>query len=277
VRSHRSLPRAAGFTLTELAVVFAIVALLLGGLLYTLAAQIEQKNIDDTRQRLELARELLLSFAIVKGRLPCPARHASAAGHSAGQESFCIAAPPAACPGAETTAEQDHGNCSSYDGLLPAASIGWRQVDHEGFAVDAWGGRIRYAVARLNTNCAVPPPPNTRLYTSAVALKAYGLSCRPANVLVCRSSSGISATSCGGSANQVTSQDLIVAVVYSIGKNAALGPAGADEAANLNGDAIFVWHPPTPSGAAGGAFDDQLVWIPVGELYARLVAAGVLP
>src|SRR5258707_6905415 len=68
-----------GFTLTELAVVMAIVAFLLGSLMYTLSAQVEQRNFEETRRRLELARELLLSFAITNGRLPCPARSAATA------------------------------------------------------------------------------------------------------------------------------------------------------------------------------------------------------
>ncbi|MCX7960794.1 MAG: hypothetical protein N2653_04350 [Burkholderiales bacterium] len=73
------------------------------------------------------------------------------------------------------------------------------------------------------------------------------------------------------------SQSLVVAIVFSTGKNGAAGATGADEAANLNGDRVFVWHTPTPSTAPNGAFDDQMVWIPVGELYGRMIAAGVLP
>ena len=91
-----------GFTLTELAVVMAIVGFLLGGLIYTLSAQIEQRNFEDTRRRLEQARELLLSFSIFKGRLPCPARYTSAASNSQGLESFCAAASPATCSAAST-------------------------------------------------------------------------------------------------------------------------------------------------------------------------------
>ena len=124
-----------GFTLTELAVVMAIVAFLLGSLMYTLSAQVEQRNFEETRRRLELARELLLSFAITNGRLPCPARSAA------------------------------------------------------------------------------------------------------------------TATAAGRT----------------------------DESANLNGDRVFVYHTPTPSGAANGEFDDQFTWITVGELYGKLIAAGVLP
>jgi len=45
----------------------------------------------------------------------------------------------------------------------------------------------------------------------------------------------------------------------------------------VNGDRVFVWHTPAPSTAANGEFDDQMQWISVGELYGKLIAAGVLP
>src|SRR5215470_16773011 len=69
--------RSKGFTLTELAVVMTIVAFLLASLMYTLSAQSDQRNFDETRRRLEQARELVLAFAVVNGRLPCPARSAA--------------------------------------------------------------------------------------------------------------------------------------------------------------------------------------------------------
>lgn len=59
---RETTPRAVrGFTLVEIGVVMIIVALLLGGLMYTLSAQLEQRAIEETRSRLEAARELLLS------------------------------------------------------------------------------------------------------------------------------------------------------------------------------------------------------------------------
>ena len=73
------------------------------------------------------------------------------------------------------------------------------------------------------------------------------------------------------------STSLVVALVFSTGKNGATGGTGADEAANLDGNATFVFHTPTPGTAANGEFDDQFTWITVGELYGKLLAAGVLP
>jgi prepilin-type N-terminal cleavage/methylation domain-containing protein len=280
--------RHSGFTLVELAVVLTIVAFLLASLMYTLSAQTDQRNIDDTRRRLEQARELILSYAITKGRMPCPAYYRTAADNSSGRESFCTSAASSSlstCVGSETMTEQTHGTCSNhFDGYVPAMSIGFLQTDASGFALDAWGNRIRYAVTRTNTNCSgaqVPPNSYTTMYTSKTYLQNYGISCQPNDLLVCKSGSGITGTDCGGASNQIMATSLVVGVVFSTGKNGAIGgapgSAGVDEAANLNGDRVFVFHTPTPSTFANGEFDDQFTWITVGELYGKLIAGGVLP
>ena len=263
---------AQGFTLVEVAIVVAIVALLLGSLTYTLSAQVEQAGFEETRRRLDQARSLLLAFAIVHGRLPCPARGTSFADEVRNAAGQCT----------DGTSEDYYGGTLSggvLGGLLPARAIGFQPVDTEGFAVDAWGNRIRYAVEKFVSGCSgssVLPH-----FTSGANLKANGITCQPRDLLVCKSASGISgapgATNCGAAANALTNQNVIAALVYSPGKNAAAGAAGIDEAANANGDAVFVSHLPVPAGAANGEFDDQVAWIAVGEFYARLIAAGVLP
>lgn len=279
--------RLRGFTLTELAVVLTIVAFLLASMMYTLSAQTEQRNLDDTRRRLEQARELIQSFAIVNGRLPCPARYTSAASHSQGLESFCTAAASSSlstCPGTETTTVQAHGTCSNhFDGFLPAATLGYSQADPAGFALDAWGNRIRYAVTRTNVNCSgvtLPAASWTTMFTSRTLLQQHGITCQPSDLLICKSANGITGTDCGGTANQIMNQNMVVAIVFSTGKNGGttVGGAGLDEQANLNGDRVFVFHPPTPSDfPVYGEFDDQFTWITVGELYGRMISAGVLP
>ena len=264
---------ARGFSLVELAVVMAIVSFLLGSLMYTLSAQVEQRNFEDTRRRLEQARELILSYALVNGRLPCPARSAATA-------------TPVTVPGDEvvTTATGCIGDgVTNYYGgiaggitygLLPARSIGYQQVDSSGIAVDAWGNRIRYVVANLATPSATCPTPH---FVNSTNLRTNGISCQPNDLLVCKSATGIGATDCGGAANQIMSTSLVVAIIYSTGKNGATGGTGLDEAANLDGNRIFVYHTPTSGTAMNGEFDDQFTWITAGELYGKLISAGVLP
>lgn len=254
-----------GFSLVELGVVITIVALLLTATMYTLSAQTEQRSFADTQRRLDDARELLLSFAIVNGRLPCPA-----------------VAPPqapynnAAGTGVESPAG---GACTdSYTGFLPGRAIGFQPVDNAGYALDAWGNPIRYAVSSVG-------PANH--FTTAASLKANGISTVPNDLVICASATTIVPVppSCGTAA-PVTNQNVVAAVIWSQGKNfTTVAAGGADETANnkhrlpavLNNHAVLVWHDPRPAGATGGQFDDLMVWVPVGVLYAKLIAAGVLP
>jgi prepilin-type N-terminal cleavage/methylation domain-containing protein len=266
-----------GFSLVELAVVMAIVAFLLGSLMYTLSAQTEQRSFEDTRRRLDQARELVLAFALVNGRLPCPARSVATASPAtvAGDEVVTTAT---GCVGDAVTDYYGGTAGGITYGLLPARTIGYQQVDSSGFAVDAWGNRIRYVVANLITNCSGSS--TTPHFVNSTNLKANGISCQPNDLLICKSANlppAITTTTCGGGANQVMSQSLVVAIIFSTGKNGATGGTGLDEAANLNGDRVFVYHTPTPSTAANGEFDDQFTWVSVGELYGKLVSAGVLP
>jgi type II secretory pathway pseudopilin PulG len=124
-----------GFTLTEMAVVFTIVMLILGSAMYTLSAQMENRAISDTQRRLQDARDLLLAFAMANGRLPCPASTARN-----GDE-----------------APAGGGNCTNgYSGYLPARAIGFTPADLQGYGVDYWGNRIRYAVS-INSNIGGNP------------------------------------------------------------------------------------------------------------------------
>ncbi len=253
--------RAAGFSLIEMALVVAIIGFILGGMVMTLSAQISQHNIDETQSRLKQARDALLGFAIANGRLPCPASATS--------------------NGLESPVGGGTACTNPYDGYLPAVTLGFQPIDSNGYAVDAWNNRIRYAVTQTSvsgscTSSTSPPP-----FTSS-NLKANGVACLPNDLVICKSASVITATDCGPSSNAVTNQSAgfkpVVAIVYSTGKDFTTPTAGnTDEAANLNGDAVFVSHPPAPPGASGGEFDDQFEWIPVGLLYGRMTTAGVLP
>lgn len=262
-----------GFTLAEMAIVLLILSFLLGGTMAMISSQTEQRNWNDTQSRLEAARDAILGYAIANGRFPCPANS-----NSAGAEVQAAGV----CGAAGNTYDYYGGVVAGVTyGLLPAVTIGYQPVDSQGFALDAWGNRIRYAVPRLTT-----PVTTSANFTNAANLKTSGISVLPNDLVVCASAAGIAAGppgSCGAvPANWVTKQGVVVAILYSPGKNGRAPSAlGADEAANENraatNDAVFVSHTPAPTGAVGGEFDDQVLWISVGTLYAKLIAAGVLP
>lgn len=265
--SPERTPRAArGFTLVEIAVVMMIVALLLGSMMYTLSVQLEQRNFEETTRRLEAARELLLAFAIVNGRLPCPATATSSGGEAPAGGGTCTA---------------------PYGGWLPARTIGFQIVDAGGYAVDAWSNRIRYAVSaatplnsqtpRICRPVSATTPPVTPHFTNRDNLKQNGIDCQPNDLVVCSQSPAvITATVCDANTS-VTNQNIVVAIVFSTGKNGATGGTGINEARNLDGNALFVSRTADAAGATGGEFDDQVIWISVGELYGKMISAGVLP
>ena len=239
--------------------VVTIVALLVASMLYTLSAQTEQHAREATQRRLDEARELLITYAIVNGRLPCPASTTSN-GDEAGAGRACT---------------------KYYAGYLPAKAIGFQPTDASGYALDAWGNRLRYAVSQFVSAGTTPH------FTNATNLKNNGVGTLPNDLLICASATGITTTqprNCGAASNSVTNSGVVAGVIWSQGKNYATagGAAGTDETVDnkttaSNNHAVFVWHDPRPSGATGGEYDDLLVWIPVGLLYGRMASAGVLP
>jgi len=239
-----------GFSLVELAVVLAIIGLLLASAMFTLSAQTEQRNFSDTQRRLYEAKELLLSFALVNGRLPCP-------GLATGDESGGGAA---VCT-------------NPYNGFLPARAIGFQPVDSDGFGLDAWGNRIRYAVSATTWGTGAR---FTRQHVPN-SVTSWSIAQTPADLVICSLTPAVAtATACDANTS-LTNQTTVVAVIVSTGKNTATGGTGANEARNLDAIPLFVSRPPDPPGATGGEFDDMVTWIPVGVLYGRMIAAGVLP
>jgi prepilin-type N-terminal cleavage/methylation domain-containing protein len=255
-----------GFSLIELAIVLFIVALLLGGLLVPLTAQIDQQRNKDTQKTLTDLKEALTGFAVVNGRLPCPATATSN-----GRESFCTN-PGGGC-GAPLTAYPGHGRCTnSTDGMAPAAALGMTPVNPQGLLLDGWNNPIRYAVF----NGTVGATPNALTTANGMKTATIGsLATTNPLLVVCSNATGISATNCGGGAIKLT--DSAPALVFSLGKNGNAGTIGPDETANTDNNTSFVSHEQAADGAGNEEFDDMVVWLSTGILINRMVSAGQLP
>lgn len=246
IRPHR---QNSGFTLVEMAMVLMIAGLLLGALMMPLAIKMEQEKLRKTKELADSVSEALIGFAMVHDRLPCPATASSR-----GAESFAGAG------------NESNGACSQFNnGFVPAVTLGLSTVDDEGYVIDGWGNRMRYAITAANSNA----------YTK---INGINLSAS-ADLVVCSVASA--STSTCSVANTILASN-VPAVIYSTGKNGGYGGTQADEAENPNpnrddNDRIFVSHPPTSSASSSGEFDDYVIWLSPNILFHRLIAAGRLP
>jgi prepilin-type N-terminal cleavage/methylation domain-containing protein len=249
---------ASGFTLTELAVVVAILAFILGGVVMTMGAMTSAREVEQTQQQLNQAREALVGFFLRNGRFPCPA------------------APGLPGAGAGVEVPVGGGVClNPYNGFLPAATLGIGPTDPQGYLLDAWGNRIRYAVSQyVHTPPYVDAPTcagdarRCYLFTTTNALAQVGIpNLNPMELRVC------DVANCAGPLVFRTP-----AVIFSAGRNfASVGAPGADEQENVTVvDDKFVAHEARPTGAAAGEFDDLVIWISLNILYNRLIAAGAI-
>ncbi len=241
-----------GFSLIELAIVLIIVSLLAGGLMMTLSAQQENSAIAETQRRLTEARDALLGFAAANGRLPCPAAPSTSG----------------------TEAPVGGGACTNnWDGFLPAITLGVTPTNENGYAIDAWGNPIRYAITNFSNSIHCP----NQCFTTANGIKAAwngGISLSP-DLQICNTAAGMTGSGATAACASGTTQAKdAVAVIFSSGKNGGTTPTSSDELANNGADRLFVSRTQT-SGA--NEFDDLVIWLSPNILYNRFILAGRLP
>lgn len=243
----RAIERQIGFTLVEMAMVLAIVALLLAGLLPTISGQIERQRRTETIKQLDDIQQALIGFAIINGRLPCPATAASN-----GLESLAA------------------GTCTNFfDGFVPGATLGIASLNENGQTIDAWNNPIRYAVTSFDGAI-------TDVYTTNNGMQLVGISNLSPDLVVCVTATGIAGGACAAG-KSLTAGTGVPVVLFSTGPNGAYGGTGTDEAENLNNNNIFISHTPAASGAPNGEFDDLVTWVSHQALLSRMISANKLP
>ncbi len=254
-----------GFSLLEMAIVLVILGFVLGALLLPLRAQREQAAQLQSINTLENAKQALLGYAQQQGKLPCPATVASS--------------------GVEDQTPAGSGICTQQVGFLPAATLGLQPAVN-GFAIDAWNNRIRYAVTQATVKDIAQTSAPDYAFTTASGMSNSGIYSLKPSLRVCFSASA-SALTCSlpVSAASPEKNYLInnaVVVIYSTGATGSLAIGGADENENLNPslvslpnqiDRIFVSH---DISAAPNEFDHLVTWISPYVLYNAMIQAGQL-
>lgn len=120
-----------GFTLTEMAVVLVIVALLIGGMVLPMSAQQDIRNTSETQKTIADVTEALYGYA---------------ASHTASDGKPYLPCPDTDNDGIENRTTSP-GPCTNQDGTLPWSTLGLGRQD-------AWGNTPRYAVAATFSNSA---------------------------------------------------------------------------------------------------------------------------
>jgi type II secretory pathway pseudopilin PulG len=257
----------AGFTLAELTVVLIIVGLLLGGMLIPLGAQTDLRYRSDTTKALTDIREALIGYAIVNGRLPCPAdRTIATATANAGTEAVTVAGGPCACTAAASGIAATGGvACNdttpdSVTGVLPWATLGLPETD-------AWGNRYTYRVTtRFGRAATGQTTFGTCAPASNPAAAAFAL-CSTGDIAVFTDSTRTVGIANGIPAIVVSHGKSTAGAWTTSGTQVAVG-ANGDEIENTNDNINFV---------SNTLIDDQLIWVSPNLLMNRMIAAGKLP
>lgn len=266
--------RSKGFTIAELAVAAAILALLLFGAMIPFSTQVDIRNVAETQRTMDSIKDAIIGFAQANGRLPCPANGTVASGAAgAGAEQFTSP------------------SCTATFGAVPWATLGTPETD-------GWGRRFSYWVSPIFAD-ALPPAATT--FSSAGQSPTCTPTPTPTQASFALCSLGVLTVN---TRNEITRVPLtpvgaaLPVVIISHGKNgfgaytpAGLtlpAPSGADELANAthSGGTTFVSRNRTPSASGCNdaapaqslcEYDDIVMMIPASVLIARMVAAGKLP
>jgi hypothetical protein len=194
-----------------------------------------------SRAALAQAREALIGFAVLNGRLPRPALDGG------GGREF-------------------DGRCDSEErcsGLLPWLTLGIAPGD-------GWGKLLRYSVTPAMS--AAPIQPTVAFGTKAILTRRDGRLAYQAGAGNCSM-----ATACGAAVVFSYGREHGGSSVHGVRQRDA-SSTNADERFNAAAIATFIERPLSRDPhAAGGEFDDQLVLLPVDVLFHRMSLARSLP
>lgn len=191
-----------------MAIVLAIIAMLLGGMLPLISGQMEQARRTETRKHLDEIKEALIGYAIINGYLPCPTTTTDPTSANYGvADASCSSAP-------------------TSEGILPWKTLGVSEMD-------AWGSK------RLSSGDSWPGPGYWRYRVDRSFVSTFSLSTTFTDSLVIQDNSGNSIT---------TTSERPAALVYSTGPDITADGANTTFDATYQSDVpsssfddILIW------------------------------------
>jgi len=140
IRKPVAYSRSKGFSLLEMSIVLAIVGILLVGLIPSITAQVDQQHRNSTIKQMNEIKDALYGYAIVNGRLPCPAKASIAT----------------------NTANAGISDCTLTMGVIPWATLGTSETD-------AWNRRFTYSTSSsfITANFSLASNGNLTVKTAA--------------------------------------------------------------------------------------------------------------
>jgi len=127
-----------GFSLLEISVVLAIIAIVVGGAVAAFISSLQNRAISETQNKLRALQQALYNYRVAYNSLPCPADIQAALSSSTfGVEGLELADPESVCSGSNNFV-----NGKITEGMVPTKTL---ELPDDA-AIDGWGGRIMYAV-----------------------------------------------------------------------------------------------------------------------------------
>ncbi|MFZ3086683.1 MAG: type II secretion system protein [Methylotenera sp.] len=268
-----------GFTLVEMAVVLVIFAILLGGLIVPLSAQIDMQRYNETKNILEDTKGALLGYVTANKRLPCPDTDGD------GLEQPLVAVIQNDTPAPQST---QTFSCPTLEGRLPFQTLSVGRMD-------GWSNQLLYRVSpAFSTRTKVFSANNAM---GAVISDTYFTLTSTGNIAIQTRGDdpGTAAVETKFLLNLATN---VPAVIISHGKNGygAISSDGtamplppvvnADEETNRTAGttkiirtvaAISGACSDTVEGSASCEFDDVVTWLSANVIVNRMVMTGQLP
>lgn len=228
-----------GFTLLEMAIVFVVIGLLLGGLLMPLSTQVENHQRAETKKVLAEIKEAILGYALSNGYLPCPDSDTPPDGRENRAGNIC------------TGNNAGDGVNRSWHGVIPWIDLGIEDAD-------PWGIRFTYAVMETFSD-------QTTLFTLTTTRNLRVRDGNDTNII-----SDAPAVFVSHGKNRFDGTDLLGNMVPSSPSHHERENGDYDRTFRRRAYSMLASNSNTQ-------FDDLVLWVSPNILFNRMVAAQMLP